>query len=97
MSSNTIRLTITDEFKNILETIKLDFPLLSYPELIKMAVSGFFTQSKRQRITQWEQNLPVLTLSDKAQSELTQALKDNKTTKSLSIDEIMVQSDSVQS
>jgi predicted DNA binding protein len=38
-----INLTIDDQFKKVLAAFKAKFPLLNEPDIIKMAVSGYFT------------------------------------------------------
>jgi len=41
--SDRVNLAIDDDFKKILSNLKAQFPLLKEPDLIKMAVSGFYT------------------------------------------------------
>ena len=43
MSYATIRLALTPELKTIFEFLKQDFPLMKEPDLIKMAISSFYT------------------------------------------------------
>jgi hypothetical protein len=43
---STMRLTINPEFEYVLEDLKNYYPLLESPELVKLAVSQFYTSTK---------------------------------------------------
>ena len=81
---NTVRLSITDEFAQILDSLKRDFPLLNYPELIRMAVSGYQRNREEARLRkkqrEWSQNLPFLDLSDQDQASLSDSIPEEGST-----------------
>lgn len=43
---STMRLTINQDFEYVLEDLKKYYPLLESPELVKLAVSQFYTSTK---------------------------------------------------
>ena len=43
---STMRLTINPEFEYVLEDLKNYYPLLESPDLVKLAVSQFYTSTK---------------------------------------------------
>jgi len=59
MSSTSIRLTIGDDFQKILEKFKRDYPLLEYPEIIRMAVSGYYRIQEDEEIQKTLVAFPV--------------------------------------
>jgi hypothetical protein len=47
----TMRLTINKDFEYVLEDLKNYYPLLESPELVKLAVSQFYTSTKANFVT----------------------------------------------
>lgn len=96
MTATTIRLTINDDFAKILAWFRGEFPLLSDPELIKMAVSGFFVKKQQEslqvRWKAWDASLPYIELSDEAQDSIAEALKEGPG-KPMTVEEIMAFTD----
>jgi hypothetical protein len=51
MSQTILRLTVTSDFQVILDELRAYFPLLKDPDLIKLAVSTFYTEVKNNTST----------------------------------------------
>jgi hypothetical protein len=48
---STMRLTLNPDFEYVLEDLKNYYPLLESPELVKLAVSQFYTSTKANFVT----------------------------------------------
>ena len=69
-----INLVVDQKMQLILAHFKSKFPLLKYVEIIKMAISGFYTSEI--------QNLPIQTFDQKEDESLSKSLK-SKTNQNL--------------
>ncbi|MDO8497804.1 MAG: hypothetical protein Q7S61_04635 [bacterium] len=47
---NTIRLTVTPEIRDVLDVLKRKYPPLSEPEILKVALSEFYTKTTQHTI-----------------------------------------------
>lgn len=47
---NTIRLTITPEIREVLDTLKVKYPPLSEPEILKVALSELYSKTTEQTV-----------------------------------------------
>lgn len=47
---NTIRLTITPEIREVLDTLKVKYPPLSEPEILKVALSELYSKTTAQAV-----------------------------------------------
>lgn len=47
---NTIRLTITPEIRDVLDTLKVKYPPLSEPEILKVALSELYSKTTQQAV-----------------------------------------------
>lgn len=76
---NAVRIALTDDFKQVLDSLQREYPLLKYPELIKMCVGNqykvFLQERQERKIQQWSAGLPYLELSDSEQDSLSRALE----------------------
>lgn len=59
MATATIRLSLNEELRSVLDDIKQSYPLLEYPEIMRMALSSYYQKFQEQRRREWEKNLPV--------------------------------------
>jgi hypothetical protein len=77
-----IRITLEENFQSMLESLKKDFPLLKYPEIIRLAVGDFYTKrqefKKHEQFQKWNDSLPLLHLSDEEQKSLTQGIQESE-------------------
>lgn len=47
---NTVRLTITPEIRTVLDDLKLKYPPLSEPEILKVALSELYSKNKQEKV-----------------------------------------------
>ena len=72
-----INLQIDDKFATILKHLKLEYPLLGDPDLIKIAVGDFYNKLQLQKQKDWIDSLPVLQLSPAQSSQLDKDLQES--------------------
>lgn len=72
ISVNRLNLVIDDNFREILDYFGSKYPLLKDPDLIKMAVSGYYVIES--------QKLPIYKFSDQEDQSLAKSLKSKTST-----------------
>lgn len=65
-----INLQIDDKFASVLKTLSLSFPLLTEPDLIKVAVGDFYNRIQLEKQIKWIESLPVLQITKEQAAQL---------------------------
>ena len=65
-----LNLQIDAKFADVLSFLRTEYPLLSDPDLIKIAVGSFYNQLQLKKQKDWAASLPVLQLTDAQTAQL---------------------------
>ena len=87
---NRVNITIDDDLRFVLDSMKQSYPTLSYSDLIRMATGGYFAINKTQfvaatpkpkkkltkaEIKKWADSLPELELTPQQEDELEKSIQ----------------------
>jgi hypothetical protein len=96
--ATTIRLTVNEEVEALLVDLKRDYPALSYPEILKLALSDYHRRHKqnvqdeeRRRWYEWERSLPELELGECEKDSIAKARRETATV--MTVGEIVAEAD----
>lgn len=71
---SAIRITMDSQLEEILLSLqKNNFPLLKYPEIIRVAVGEYYTKREKEKRKEWEESLPIIELNEEESAELSKA------------------------
>lgn len=91
----TVRITINEDLKRVLEALKGEYPTLDYTELFKLGLSELYHKRESAARERWIAGLPTLELTKKEKAELVKTLSEANNhirsgkAKAMTVNEIM--------
>ena len=73
-----IRINKTKELKDILKFLQSQLKLLSEADILKLALSEFYSKRQKQNYSEWINNLPTLDMTDEEEIRIGKAIQEYK-------------------